>query len=257
MTSLVEAIKNKWRGASPLQKLLVLTLIPGVPPPGPFGAEHKKETPMFQWLRNRFGGRNNPRLAPANGAQLAAGVKRGAACLVIRSREGDQNAMGILFMLGKQAKQGNRKAARAVQEIQRYIQANPVKSSFGAEVPNDGPLLKKLNHFTQTDDNREYCMAVVKLVPLCSERAITILSHGPDVFHDELRLQCLSTSFGGEDETGAFGYGLIGEEIDPQTDGQAKAWHVGRCIGLARKIQAVRIGAPLGVLNPRVAWELG
>lgn len=253
MTSLVETIKEKWSKATPLQKLLVLTLIPGLPPPGPFGQE--KEIPMFQWLRNRFGG--SPRLNPAGGAQLAAGVKRGAACLVIRAREGDQNAMGILFLLGKQAKEGNGKAARAVQEIQRYIAANPARPTFGVEHAQDTPLLAKLNHFTQTEDDNQYCMAVVRIVPLCSERAITVLSHGPDVFHDEQRLKTLSCSFGGEDETGAFGYGLIGEEIDPQTEGQAKAWHVGRCVGLARKIQAVRIGAPLAVLNPRVAWELG
>jgi hypothetical protein len=251
MTSLVE----KFKALPGWQKLLILTLTPGLPPPGPFGKE--KETPMFNWLRNRFGARENPRLKAAEGAQLAAGVKRGAAYLVIRAREGDQNAMGILFMLGKQAQEGNRKAARAVQEIQRYIKVHPNRPSFGAEAAQDGPLLVKLNRFTQTDDDNQYCQAVVRIVPLCSERVVTVLSHGPDVFHDEQRLKALSCSFGGEDETGAFGYGLIGEEIDPQTEGQAKAWHVGRCVGLARKIQAVRIGAPLAVLNPRVAWELG
>jgi hypothetical protein len=206
---------------------------------------------MFKWFRDRFG------TQPPTNTEIAKAVHKGAASLVIRSREGDQNAMGILFMIGEQARKGNDKAMRAMRAVQQYIKQHPnrpvIAGESESEIGADDGVLSKLHRATRTEDLGRYAFVIVRLVPICSERAITVLSHGPDVFHDAERLKVVSEAV--PDQT-AFVLGLAGEQSQFGSEGEATSWHIGRCVGLARKIQAVKNGAPIAMLNPKVAWEL-
>lgn len=200
----------------------------------------------------------------------AKSVERGAASLVERARCGDQVAMGILVELGRAAKSGNQRAAKAARDVQRYIEEHPPMARMAGEsvgIDADAKTSGALWSGMRTEDDLQYSAVVVALVPCiqCAERSITMLSLGPDIWQDAERLGALAACFGAEEHKVAFGIGVanagnadalvsFGAEMEPD---ELMAMHIGHCVGLARRIQgARRPDTSIGVLSKMAAWEL-
>jgi hypothetical protein len=66
----------------------------------------------------------------ADNQQLQA-MKQGAEELVLRAREGDQNAMATIASIAQNAKQGSQRAQVSVRLLQQYIQAHPAVNGEG------------------------------------------------------------------------------------------------------------------------------
>jgi hypothetical protein len=66
----------------------------------------------------------------ADGKEIQA-MKQGAEELVLRAREGDQNAMAMIASVAQNAKRGDKRAQMSVRLLQQYIQAHPVAAGEG------------------------------------------------------------------------------------------------------------------------------
>ena len=168
-----------------------------------------------------FGASENPRSLP----QVAASLVR-------RARAGDQNAMAIIELVGKNAKAGQPKAKASGAAIMAYIQAHPVANdaTMGLDSPTDAT----------------FCEAIK-------------LASGPTLYDARIRTFA-DTQFQGEDRQ-AFAYGVRSPH-EPAPEGLsatlARAHRMGRTVGLARKLQAVRMpNTPLSHYDARVGYELG
>jgi hypothetical protein len=155
-----------------------------------------------------------------------------AESLVRRARAGDQNAMGMIQRVAENAKAGSVKAKPAAAAIYAYIQANPMTSTtMGSDEPNDPT----------------FCEAVK-------------LSRGVTLYDNRIH-GFMTSHFGAEEERGAFAYGVRNPHEPyplrlPST--LDRAHRMGRTVGLARKLQAVRLpSSPISQYNARVGYELG
>jgi hypothetical protein len=178
---------------------------------------------------------------------------------VKRARLGDQNAQGYLQELGDHARKGAPWAQAPQKVVLAYLAQNPVESAdIGAEsggalsaltVPLDPDgLLKALCFLPHAGD----CGTL--------EAAIVLLCHGPGVSTGKIgELQARvpqqnlpafrqGLAFAGEDETiDAMA------KIDP---GNLSYLCAGHCLGMARRIQQVRDGAPFDTFSADIGWEL-
>lgn len=206
----------------------------------------RKLRSLFQGSRptGQFGVSPNPRISPQTQLETAS------AGLVERARVGDQNAMAMLHEVSIAAKGGNAQAMAALQTIKSYINSHPVTSISGEETVADDQAARKLNHFTQTEDLAQYVKALLIIVPAIqnSDKAAVVLSHGPDLWACAERLAAIASAFQNDSQKKAFALGVansgnteqimsFGSEMGAE-DGQAL--NIGYCVGIARRIQAVR-----------------
>lgn len=164
--------------------------------------------------------------------------KRTAEQLVIRAREGDQNAMAILALTRENALKGYRPAVSAFQYMLNYAKANAVGAAFGAE-----------DETSVEPDTQSSIM----------------LANGPQITYSGIKRIC--ASFGAEgNRRRLFEYGFKSWNDNPShrqlsarlTDKQREALRLGRTLGKAKALQIVRHpSASLAVYSPIVAWEHG
>jgi hypothetical protein len=174
--------------------------------------------------------------------------------LCVRSRAGDQNARALIVETKKAADSGSVQAKKALRAINEYIAKNPVKdvkaqSTIGADEIHALSIL------------REYPSSAAECLAACFSElalltAICIMCDGPRI--DPSRVRAPSEK---EASAVVFGY----ESYSPITvnflnvpEPDLVPWsRSGSLLGRAAAIQAVRAGAPIRLMSPGAAWELG
>ncbi len=154
-----------------------------------------------------------------------------AGSLVRRARAGDQNAMATIDMIRQNAASGSNPIARtSMALIWNYIRANPVPGTEGATMGAEPS--------SRVDGS--YVVAVK-------------LAMGPPLSNTSVCRICEKFS---KAECNAFVDGMYFRP-PPKDQKLAKANAFGRAVADARKIQAVRAGAPIAMYDHASAWELG
>jgi hypothetical protein len=207
-------------------------------------------------------------------------MKSGAIGLVQRARVGDQNAMAMIIMVRRSAAAGSARAKQTLRVIKEYIRNNPMpnvcKVGFGC-TPATQAIVNRM-HSRIGAEPQAYVSVVSQEVPRIEDAytaAVTLANSG-DLIHDrngkiartqdanprirgilkKLNPQCQS----------AFIYGMESchkplHKLQPSGEFHAdapSALHIGRTIGIARRIQAVRLPhVSIATISPMAAWELG
>ncbi len=188
---------------------------------------------------------------------------QGAKELVQRARAGEQNAMAILDMVGRNAKHGDPKAVSAHALILEYIRKKPIKhgGTIGSEVAKTLGVLRHNNPIEHTVD------ALTKLPSYADEDAINaacvLLANGAPL--NKSKVKTVDSFFQGQNQAVfRFGYSFSSEgdklgSAIKQLDGKGMGvLCAGHCIGTARKIQLARLSnVPVSVLGSDIAWEIG
>lgn len=207
--------------------------------------------------------------------QNAQAIQQTAIELAERARLGDQVAMGTLAMVRINAKKGDPRAKYTLAFLTKWIEQNPPETNkFGAEllVPSAQKELVILSHAIQTENPEEYSTAVLALVPSkglpALECAAVTLANGPNIFEHagQERVVAISDALPEGMERKAFLFGLsnsgklsklaaIAARVMPAVN---RAMQLGFAVGLARRIQGVRLNnVPIALLSSSAAWELG
>lgn len=186
--------------------------------------------------------------------------------LVDRGRCGDQNALATIEEVRKNAHGGMRKAQESLRVILAYMSENPVKpTTLGTETsmalgalrdPGLDPqnilrILCFLPHSGDTGALEAACVILAGGPPMSVDRVKAldeqVIPPLKPPFHFGLEAAGDDNLFGGGD--GSHG----APPHDPVQVGYISAGH---CIGLARRIQQVRGGAPFEMISPELGWEL-
>lgn len=209
-------------------------------------------------------------------------LEAGAEDVVIRARNGDQNAMGMISEVGKQAKAGNPKAQQGFRAIQSYIEKNPTQanrvtlerdSHMGFEAVKVIQHLKNITKRQSTmgadgppdaEANRILCVLIINLPFVGGERALNAgtvaLANGPKLTDSKIR-QIGETI--PDDAIRTIFYRFVVQYCPNGSEGSlprnlipvAKA---GQCVGQARAIQIARTpNGSLSSISPKTGWELG
>jgi hypothetical protein len=182
--------------------------------------------------------------------------------LVDRGRHGDQNALGMIEEVRKNAHGGLQRAKESWKVLMAYMQANPVRSAtVGAQTGAALSALREPGLDPQTI-LRILCFLPHSGDPGALEAACVILSSGPPMSTDRVRaldeqvIPPLKPPFHfGLEEAG--NDGIFGGEGQPGPDPVHVGYIcAGHCLGIARRIQQVKGGAPFEMLSPEVGWEL-
>lgn len=161
-----------------------------------------------------------------------------AESLVIRARQGDQNAMGMIATIRKQAERGNPRARQSLAMLQRYVAAHPVKDTFGTE---EQP--KKSNVLLSSS------VALANGAPLSADT-----------------VSKMASTLGDEKSGKLFFYAVVNYNKDQLLEALGRkfgdwAQHVielGKSVGFANAIQVVRKpGTPITPFSAVAGWELG
>ncbi len=165
--------------------------------------------------------------------------QQAAADLVERARAGDQVAMSVLVMVREQSSAGNAQARQAFKFLERYIKTHPPSQTPGA-----GGIHGDVSGTTKTPVRQLW----VRIVALANGSDLSVM--GGD-------LQTIDEAVEDPDANAAYRW-AVGHWQEPRPENADKsAWGLGRMVGIARAIQAIRQdNTPLGVLCPVVAWEL-
>jgi hypothetical protein len=205
----------------------------------------------------------------------------GAIDLVQRSRVGDQNAVAMLIMIKKSAQQGSDKAKRVLKLIEKYIANNSVPDWSGCIGFGCSPatqLIINRFHSTMGSEPQHYAQTVISEVPRIDPfHAAVPLSNVGDLLYDRNgqiarthdanpRIRKILQKYPNVESRTAFIYGLNSsnlpmKKLKPQSkysDEALTALHIGRSVGIARRIQSVRLpDVPISVISKMAAWELG
>lgn len=180
-----------------------------------------------------------------------------AEALVLRARAGDQNAMSHIVMIRENAKRGSKRAMLSQQLIYEYLQDNPL-TDFGQEgtpqVVKKNRALVAFAKSVRAKDPQHTMTALEVWAPALNAQQIAVsLANGPSlVGTNNSRINQLIGSMKVDDGEKS----IIQKSIDAWRNRQAHP--IGRLLGLARCIQAVRLPKiPIAILSPMAAWELG
>ena len=208
---------------------------------------------------------------------MAQSIENHARDLVIRARAGDQLAVAMIGEVALSAKNGSARAQKSSKAIARYIDHNPTAKAgatgpmIGAEVVGALSALQHITRRAKANEGRfgheaheSTCLLLVTLPMVGGERAMrvgsTILSDGPLLtpqriggISGSLRDPAFQDYFmtGVNDGRGRIDLDNLDRIVRPFVA-------AGQTLGAARLVQIVRRpAAPLSVLDPMVAWELG
>lgn len=182
-------------------------------------------------------------------------IRLAAEGLVDRSRAGDQNATAMIIEVRKNAANGNQRAKISLDFMKRYasLKKNANTSISGDTEPKLLNPSGALSSEIQKDEPNHYLAAIKGIVPsLSCVQAAVALSSGPQLIQS--RIETIYNNLSDEEKK-QFSHGFrtwsntrirISNEIEK----------IGKCIGLAQKIQMVRSGRPIAVLSKRAGWEL-
>ena len=213
--------------------------VPDGTPEGPLDMNAKGSEPLEECL-------TKAEVAIKKRIQKGA-IKVGAENLVLRSRQGDQNAMAMLIAVRKSARQGSPKARVALKVIREYIEDHPPTETceFGYEAKRavSNALVKHVDN-----EPEQYSFGVLNLLPfLDDEKGIVLIANGPllDSYLIGLVRECLS-----EREQRHFDLGISGKVTS------SKACRLGNLFMRARELQAARRGV-FRLCSPLIQYELG
>lgn len=154
-------------------------------------------------------------------------VEQAAQGIVRRVRNGDQNAMGLAVMIGENARKGDPTAQKTFQCMKAFIDRTNGATHAGERA------------LDRSRTNPGWAKAVH-------------IANGP-LLHD-LKVANVASSFGTEQDTNAFVSGVL----LPTYPAVSAAHHHGKVVGMARKIQAVRMpNSRISDYSATVGWELG
>lgn len=180
--------------------------------------------------------------------------------LVDRARRGDQNAMALLQRVGEESRKGVARARVAEGIIRAYIAHTPPTRRTPAP-QFTGEIIEGLKTDTTFKQAIFYALACEN----GEDAVIVALANGPILFIDAQLLEIGNSYFGSDTETEGFFYGVryphedhvhrIAQLLPPEAH---TPYALGRCVGAARAIQALRVGeGRIQHLSPAAAWELG
>lgn len=171
--------------------------------------------------------------------------------LVDQARAGDQNAIATMICIKESAEQGSPRARFALKLLWRYAKSKKARSMFGNEASER--IVNALSTEITVDDPMHYSSAVLTMATRVSvDEAGVTLSNGPRL--DNSRISSLSEAFDGEDKE-AFYAGINNWESSKESP--SVPHRIGKCVGLARTIQLVRLpNVPIGKLSKGAGWEL-
>lgn len=154
-------------------------------------------------------------------------VEQAAQSIVRRIRNGDQNAMGLAVMIGDNARKGNPVAQQTFRHMESYLQKTSGATHAGER------------RLDATRTNFGWAKAVY-------------LANGP-LLHNG-KVADVAASFGAENDSRAFIAGVV----FPTHPAVSPAHHHGKVVGMARKLQALRMpGSKISDYSATVGWELG
>jgi hypothetical protein len=194
---------------------------------------------------------------------IQAAQKEAAAGLVQRARLFDQNAIGMIDSIRKNANMGNERAKSAFAAIAQYIRANPAKTSMGADVQT---ALGRIKHPGNSD---EVILGSLGSLPGLGELdavrvACILLSRGPALsrgritrMHAVYPTQMAKDIFelGLDNCTEESAIAAFKHDLSESLEGVLCA---GYCVGVGRSIQLAAMGKiPVTHLSRGIAWELG
>ena len=191
-------------------------------------------------------------------------MEEGARSLVERSRSGDQNAMAVIAQIRQRALFGRDKippserlvAMTSFKLIGDYLREHPV-GEMGAEEAQPAPSPRVLSYVHP--DVPEWLPICV---PECMPKkkgfmAIVVrLANGRELTPEDLER---AAQVMGPDNAGYVVAGACKQPAPPSIGpAERTAFVIGVCLGTAMTLQAVREGrAPIKLLSPEAAWELG
>ena len=193
---------------------------------------------------------------------LSPTLHREAEALAQRAMLGDQNAIGMVEEIGKNARAGHGPAVASHPVILAYLEKNRGPESLGvtdrgAEILSRlaqcfvPPFVGVIQVFVDLLDCKEEGLV---------EGACAILAEGPEL-SPEVVAQLGAQIHGKPRDTFEAGLCFAGEPeeltaVRPTNREEAAALCMGNCLGIAHRWQQVRSGAPLSTLSPNVSWEL-
>ena len=202
--------------------------------------------------------------------------------LVQRARVGDQNAVAMLMMLKKSALAGGELAKTSMTLVDKYIKENPMPDwagciGFGCS-PATQVIINQLHSRIGADPD-DYAQAIhdelpridnpqFAAVPLANLGNLLMDKKGKlaRTLYGNPRIKSLIKKLHNRGAVQAFVYGMQScnkpiSKLKPEgeySQDKRAALHMGRSIGIARKIQAVRLpNVPIATISPMAAWELG
>jgi hypothetical protein len=162
--------------------------------------------------------------------------------IVIRSRQGDQNAMALIMGIRQQAKVGNKRAVESLKLLKKIIRLNPPREvgpfGFDAETPY-------INAAT----------IVVRGPSMPSGMLYHLLAEGPDLKRFRFAI-CKAVE---SELLPAFfqGYKSGTTEKAPQDREQKTMYLLGHVVACAQQLQDFRLTGDIKRHFPTAAWELG
>ncbi len=195
-------------------------------------------------------------------------VQTEARNLVTRSRLGDENAVAMLVMIRNSAAQGSRKAIYTLKYLKEYIKKHPVlescKIGFGCN-PITQRVINAI-HSKISGEPRAHANVMVAAIPKIESpvlAAVPMANNGSLLGQSNPRIIAICKFFG-DSEMDAFEFGKVNCFTDTAhingelSEGESKALHIGKTVGIAQRIQAVRNNdAPISSLSKMASWELG
>jgi hypothetical protein len=198
-------------------------------------------------------------------ADKTALQRQGAAELVQRARNFDQNSMAMLKEVADNAARGDPTAQSALRHVKEYIATHPAEEAIEAMGITDeaARALGVLKDPRNAPATLVKALATLPTVGVKEDvtTACSILAVGP-LLTDEV-LSSLCAAAGPWKSTVAFGIECAGDEgklaaanreVTPH--GGAGYLCAGHCLGMARRIQEAASGN-VAAIGAEVAWEMG
>lgn len=159
-----------------------------------------------------------------------------------RARARDQVAMAHIARV-RDERHKNPHARRSYELIEKYISENPVQT-FGFDRPAHNATLDSLQTL---DANAPEASADLVFESASAVTFNQLVSSLANAESSEVIMQIIDGRLNDE----AFRTGV------ERKAGAGPSWMLGRAFGIARAVRMIRDGAPLALLCPVTAWELG
>lgn len=171
--------------------------------------------------------------------------------VVRRARNGDQNAMALIALVRDNAKKGHPKAQETFALLNEYVRCNPVGGSHMGYEPDYVALTQAAGGARWNGDPDYVALTQAVDARWGGEYADAVaLSHGPLLTNP--RIRALLARFNGAQQ-----HAIVFGIEHPTSQHKGHAVRIGRILGHARRLQAVRHRMPLSHFDPMVGWELG
>lgn len=202
-------------------------------------------------------------------ATQALQIQAGARALVARSRLGDQNATAMLVMIRNSAATGSKRAIYTLKYLKSYIKNHPIvekcRIGFGCD-PMTQRVINSIhsNISGEPDNHADVMIAAIPKISSPVLAAVPLANNGSLLSENNPRIKAICERFT-EPQYDAFEFGRCNcfkntsNMHGDMSQGEQEALHIGKAVGIAQRIQAVRSfdDVPVSVLSSQAGWELG